>query len=420
MTNTIDSLIGKIPLDSELIELGECIERIIDHRGKTPLKLGSDWKNSGIPAISAKNIHGGKLTNINDLRFVDEPTYKKWMGDIDVQYGDCFLVSEGATLGEYLMWKENYPVVLSQRVFCIRTNPEILDPKYFYAFVQSPGFQNQIEGLSSGTTVMGLRQTALLKFLVPIPKIKSQRIIGEFILNIEDKIDLLHRQNQTLEQMAETLFRQWFIEEAKEEWDYVSLANYITIYNGVSYKSTDLNPSKIAMVTLKSFARNGGFRLDGFKEYTGKYKEQHVVYEGDLVVAHTDITQDAALIGNPVLVIGRSEYETLIISMDLVKVESNYEWLSKVFLYFLMRTRSFKEHCVGYSNGSTVLHLSKDAVPSYEFLIPPTDQIIEFTSVVNPMIQKINQNISHIRNLEQQRDTLLPKLMSGEVRVKLN
>ena len=103
------------------------------------------------------------------------------------------------------------------------------------------------------------------------------------------------------------------------------------------------------MVTLKSFDRNGGFRLDGFKEFTGRFKEQHVVTQGDLVVAHTDITQDAEVIGNPVLVVNDSRYEKMVISMDLVKVESKFDWLSNEFLYQMMRTREFKEHCLGYS-----------------------------------------------------------------------
>ena len=217
--------------------------------------------------------------------------------------------------------------------------------------------------------------------------------------------------------MAETLFRQWFVEEADDGWEFTSLENFVTCFNGVSYKSADLNPSDTAMITLKSFARDGGFRLDGFKEYTGKYKEQHIVNEGELVVAHTDITQDAALIGNPIMVIGRREYKTLLISMDLVKVVSNCEWLSKEFLYYQMKSRDFKQHCLGYSNGSTVLHLSKQAVPSYEFFLPPKELIADFTNQVKPLIEKSNKNIKHIRNLEEIRDTLLPKLMSRKVKV---
>ena len=102
------------------VPLGECIELIIDNRGKTPKKMGGDWIDNGIKTISAKNIHGGKLTHLEAIRFVDIDVYKKWM-KIDINKGDCLLVSEGATLGENLYWDLDEKIVLGQRLFGIRT-----------------------------------------------------------------------------------------------------------------------------------------------------------------------------------------------------------------------------------------------------------------------------------------------------------
>jgi type I restriction enzyme, S subunit len=110
----------------------------------------------------------------------------------------------------------------------------------------------------------------------------------------------------------------------------------------------------------------------------------------------------------------------LVISMDLVKVTSKHEWLSNEFLYRLMRTREFKQHCLGHSNGSTVLHLSKKAIPSYEIFMPPKDRIEEFTELAKGLLDKKFENITQVRTLEKLRDNLLPKLMSGEVQVKLS
>jgi len=173
-----------------------------------------------------------------------------------------------------------------------------------------------------------------------------------------------------------------------------------------------------ALVTLKSFARDGGFRHDGFKEYTGKFKVSHIVNIGDIAVAHTDITQDAALIGNPIFIENPDKYKTLLISMDLAKVNLKSDSILKIFIYFLMRTRLFKSHCVGYSNGSTVLHLNKQTIPSFEFFLPPKELIYSFSIKAENLIQKKNKNQKQIRTLQSLRDTLLPKLMSGEVRVQ--
>ena len=203
-----------------------------------------------------------------------------------------------------------------------------------------------------------------------------------------------------------------------EGWRKVKLGDLVICSNGVSYRSADLNPSDMALVTLKNFDREGGFKLNGFKEYTGKYKEQHIVNQGDLIVAHTDITQNAEVVGNPALVIADPKYKLLAISMDAVKVQPTEDWLTKEFLYFLMRTRNFKEHCLGLANGSTVLHLSRNAVPSFEFTLPPIDTINQFALLAKEVISKIFENISQIRTLKTLRETLLPKLMSGEVTVE--
>ncbi|MGQ4002896.1 restriction endonuclease subunit S [Francisellaceae bacterium CB299] len=247
---------------------------------------------------------------------------------------------------------------------------------------------------------------------------EEQKSIAEVLSSLDDKIDLLHQQNQTLEDMAQTLFREWFIEKADEGWEEVKLGDYINCHNGFSYKSSDLSESKNALVTLKNFARDGTLRLDGFKEFTSiKYKDSQIVRDGDLVVSHTDITQEADIIGNPIIIQNIHNYNTLVITMDLVKVESKFDWLSKNYLYCLFKSSDFKFHCLCNSNGSTVLHMSKKALPEYIFKLPSIDTLKRFTLVVDDIFRKKIMNQKQIKSLEQTRDTLLPKLMSGEVRV---
>ena len=272
--------------------------------------------------------------------------------------------------------------------------------------------------LNAGSAVPTLNRNHIYPIEVKIPiRIEDQKAIAEVLSSIDDKIDLLHRQNKTLEEIAMTLFRQWFMGDNISN-DIIELGSLVDIISGISYKSTDLNPSTTAMVSLKCFDRNGEFRIDGFKEFTGNYKEQHIVKEGDLIVAHTDITQDAEVIGNPAIVISNPKYTKMVISMDIVKVIPKVNWISIEFLYFLMRTREFKGHCEGSANGSTVLHLSKQAIPTFEFKTPKREMVIEFTKQAKELLNKTFLNQRQILTLIHLRDTLLPKLMSGEVRVK--
>jgi len=313
---------------------------------------------------------------------------------------------------------ENEVAFGSTEYIVLREKLGVTDKHFLYYFSISPIFRDVAIASMTGSSGRQRVQTDVVKqHIFEMPPIEEQKAIASVLSSLDDKIDLLHRQNTTLERMAETLFRQWFVEEAQEDWDFVDLGEYVDCFNGVSYKSSELNPSKVAMVTLKSFDRNGGFRLDGFKEFTGRFKEQHIVAQGDLVVAHTDITQGAEVIGNPVLVVNDTRYDHMVISMDLVKVKSKHEWLSNEFLYRMMRTREFKEHCLGYSNGSTVLHLSKQAIPSFEFFMPPKEKIKNYTEFAKDLFGKKFKNIEQILTLEKLRDNLLPKLMSGEVRI---
>ncbi|MFW2087040.1 restriction endonuclease subunit S [Acinetobacter baumannii] len=273
----------------------------------------------------------------------------------------------------------------------------------------------------TGAVQPKLNKATLSKIPLYLPSSTAeQKAIASVLSSLDDKIDLLHRQNKTLEAMAETLFRQLFIEEAKEDWGLESLGHHIQTINGVSYKSSELNPSNIALVTLKNFGRNGGLRTDGFKEFTGAFKDSQIMEDGDIAVAHTDLTQDASLIGNPIYTLNLLNYDKLVISMDLVKVNLTSNTLTKCFLFHLLKSSDFKDHALACSNGSSVIHLSKKALPSFQFKYPPAERIFSFTNLVEPMDQKIQKNLMQIQTLEKLRDTLLPKLMSGEVRVNLS
>lgn len=393
-----------------------CTKRL-DELVSSPITYGvvkpGDYDPTGIKLIRGGDILRGKISR--NLRTISPAISQQYQRTI--LRGGELLVSLVGNPGEVaLVPSELAGANLARQAGLIRLCEEI-EPSFALYYFMSPAGIEQMMSKVMGSVQQVINLSDLKEVRITYPPLFEQQAIAAVLSSLDDKIDLLHRQNQSLEGLAETLFRQWFMEEAQDGWEFVELGKYVNCFNGVSYKSEDLNPSTIAMVTLKSFDRDGGFRLDGFKEFTGRHKEQHVVNQGDLVVAHTDITQDASVIGNPVLVVADPAYDKLVISMDLVKVTSKHEWLSNEFLYRMMRTREFKQHCLGFSNGSTVLHLSKEAIPSYEFFLPPKERIGEFTKLAKGLLGKKFENITQARTLKKLRDTLLPKLMSGEVSV---
>ena len=174
------------------------------------------------------------------------------------------------------------------------------------------------------------------------------------------------------------------------------------------------------MATIKNFNRSGGFKLEGFKpiEPSSKLKTNQHVELFDTLVAHTDLTQNADVIGNAELVLSKAGFEDIVYSMDLVKVIPKNNCVSKFLLAALLKSSSFKQHCLGYVNGTTVLHMNKKALPDYMLSLPSDlSTISPLDCVIENLYRQIALNIENNVRLNQLRDLLLPKLMSGELDV---
>jgi len=197
-------------------------------------------------------------------------------------------------------------------------------------------------------------------------------------------------------------------------WEVKKVGDIAKVIKGKSYKSSELESSKTALVTLKSFNRGGGYRLDGLKEYTGTYKPEQEVFAGDLIIAYTDVTQAADVIGKPAMVMSDNRYEHLIISLDVGVVRPNNS-VYKYFLYCMAMTVAFQAHTQSFCTGTTVLHLGKDAVPSFEIAVPNEFLLKKFAEISESIFAKINENIKQSVRLQNVRDTLLPKLLNGEL-----
>jgi len=204
-----------------------------------------------------------------------------------------------------------------------------------------------------------------------------------------------------------------------EGWEVVQLGELVDTINGRSYKSEELvEGSEVALVTLKSFARGGGYRLGGLKPFAGPYKQEQVVKPGEVVVACTDVTQAAEVIGRAAMVRRSNLYRELVASLDTLIVRPKTNDMTVAFLYSLLRTDAFVEHTYAHVTGTTVLHLAKDAVPSFSFALPPKTLVDVFDGIVSRVFGKIETLELESDTLAALRNALLPKLIRGEIRVK--
>jgi len=209
------------------------------------------------------------------------------------------------------------------------------------------------------------------------------------------------------------------LEMIPEGWKVGKLNEIVNTIKGVSYSSDELKESEKALVTLKSMNRGGGLNKNGFKEFIGKYKQEQEIIDGDIVLACTDLTQKAEVIGKPAIVRTISKYVALIASLDLVIIRPKNNQANKPFLYYLLNSENFQSHVQGFTNGTTVLHLSSKAIPEYFLAIPNKEIISRFSNSIQHLLDYKRDNEAQSEILIEIRDSLLPKLMSGEIRINV-
>ncbi|EED7438660.1 restriction endonuclease subunit S [Salmonella enterica] len=185
------------------MRLEDCMDAIIDYRGKTPKKV-----DNGIPLITAKIIKNGRIQEVSEFIAIDD--YDNWMVRGLPLEGDVVLTTE-APLGEVAQLDAR-KVALAQRVITLRGKKRILENDYLLYLLQSSFVQNQLDGRASGSTVTGIKQSELREIILRLPPVALQKSISHQLKCLDKKIDLNNKINQTLEQMSQTLFKSWFVD----------------------------------------------------------------------------------------------------------------------------------------------------------------------------------------------------------------
>jgi len=391
-------------------------------------RMKSDcYVSSGVPVIRGNNISNTKSFT-SEFVFITEQKANELYSS-NVVENDLVSPHRGA-IGEVGIVPRNdgKKFVISSSLMKLTCNQSLVVPLFLFYFFRTP--QGKYELLKNASTVgtpgIATPLTSLKSITVPLPPLSEQKAIAHILGTLDDKIELNQQINETLEAMARAIFKSWFVDfdpvRAKMEgrqpagmdattadlfpdefeesslglipkgWKVGTLGEEIEIIKGKSYKSSELVPSSTALVTLKSFHRGGGYRPDGLKPYNGTYKPEQIIKPGELVVAYTDVTQAADVIGKPAIVKPDERYNTLVASLDLGIIRVRNKNLNTPFLYYLFNQNDFQNHVYSHTNGSTVLHLSKDGIPSYEFCSPHSSLISNFGKIISPIFEKSNIN----------------------------
>jgi type I restriction enzyme S subunit len=247
----------------------------------------------------------------------------------------------------------------------------------------------------------------LMLLLPPLPE---QKVMASALSSLDDKIDLLHRQNVTLEKMAETLFRQWFVEEAKEEWEEILITSLFEIKDGThdSPKQKEFGEKLITSKHLSEYSIDFNSAYYISDEDYAQINQRSKVNSGDILFS---------MIGT----VGRvyleqsAEVNYAIKNVGLFKTSQNSMWTYFVFLW--LKSNLGQEFIYENISGSTQEYIALGSLRSIVFKIPNLEKIQDFHNFVSHYFDKIKSNQQQIHTLTSLRDTLLPKLMSGEIKV---
>lgn len=417
---------------------------IFDGPHATPAKT-----DSGPVFLGISNLHSGRL-DLSETEHLSEADWARWTRRVTPTHGDVVFSYE-TRLGEAAMIPEGFRGCLGRRMGLLRARAGVVDPAFLLYMYLSPGFQDTIrERTVHGSTVDRIPLIEMGLWPISLPPLDEQRAIAQSLMALDKRIDLNRRMNETLEAMARALFKSWFVDfdpvrakaegrapvgmdaataalfpsrlvqaaegEAPEGWQIRELGSLVTVTRGRSYTSAELRPSPVALVTLKSFLRGGGYRPDGLKPFIGEFKSEQVVKPGEVVVAFTDVTQAAEVIGKPALVRPASTAETLVASQDTAIVRPHDAELVP-FLYYVLMAPRYQEHAYAHTNGSTVLHLHRDGIERFRVAVPPPELVRRFHALASPLLGRQVAADTEGEALVAVRDALLPRLLSGELRI---
>ena len=364
---------------------------------------GAERVENSVPVIRVNNFENGKI-NTNNIKRVASEIEKKY-SKTRLKGGELLITVVG-TVGATAIATDEMNGWNVARAVSVAKIKESYNVKYIKYCFKNRDVIHQIYGSTNDTVQATLNLSLLKKIILSIPNRVHQDLIVNFLNAFDDKIELLQAQNKTLETMAQTIFKEWFGkyqigDELPEGWKVGNIYNVLDVQYGYPFKSKLFNENKegLPLIRIRDIRKG----VTGFYT-TESYEEEFIISSGDVLAGMDAIFQPYLWSGGKGLLNQRA---CRFIPKDFV---------SRIFVFEFM-----KPHLSFYEKtkvGTTVIHLGKGDLDFIETVIPDKESLLKFKELSTPIEEKIINNQQEIQSLIKTRDTLLPKLMSGQVRVK--
>lgn len=421
------------------LALEDCMSAIIDYRGRSPEKT-----TSGIPLVTAKIVKGGRIEPPEE--FIAEKDFDQWMRRGMPKAGDIVMTTE-APLGEVAQL-DGRRVALAQRVITLRGKADVLDNTFLKFLLQSNSVQQELRSRSTGTTVLGIRQSELRRVSLTLPPVSEQKAIGAVLGTLDDKIELNRGMNATLDAMAQALFKSWFV-----DFDPIHAKAQGRTPPGMDAQTAKLFPSAFVESELGPIPK--GWTVERLSRVTSKIGSGATPRGGDKVYADHGIAlvrsqnvydsefiwdglvrlrdDDAAKLAGATLrtddvllnITGASILRTCVVDPDVLPARVNQhvaiiraaEEFSARYIHLHLLQPSTKGYLLGLDAGASRQAVTKGHIESVPLVVPPKPVLECFRTLSESIFRATERNSSENRLLSSVRDALLPRLLSGELRL---
>ena len=391
--------------------------------------LASVRSKNGIPFFCSKEIIClDKGEDFEPTDFIPEELYN----DIKAKYGvptsgDLLLTTRGTNGIPYIYKPSDKFYFADGNLSWFKNFGKELSPQYLYYWFKSPLGIHEVDAISKGTAQKAVPIDGLRRIVLLTPSLHTQNRIVVILSRYDSLIENYQKQIKLLEEAAQRLYKEWFVDlhfpghentnivdGVPEGWEKKKLCELFSFVRGKSYTSKELSDEGTIMVNLKNIQSFGGYKSDVEKHFIGTFKEEQTLMKGDLIMGVTDMTQERRLVGSVALIPDFKETATF--SMDLIKLISFK--LPNIYLYCAMRYGDVSRQIAPLANGVNVLHLKPEAISNIEMVVASDSIIEKFVSYTSKTIESILSLQSQLRLLTEARDRLLPKMMSGEIKIE--
>ena len=400
---------------------------------------------AGIPLIKAGDLAGGRINPRPEFRITAEKHHEYRRTELA---GGELLISLVGDVGRCALVPPRMAGSNAARAIAVLRCKIPSDTAFIRACLMSAPLQHLMQAWSTTTVQATLNLKEIRQIPLPWPPKKQRDAIAHILGTLDDKIELNRKMNETLEAMARGLFKSWFVDfepvRAKAEgrdpgmpqpladvfpariveceqgaipegWRYDSLGDLVDLTRGRTYKGSLKDLPGPVLLGLASIQRNGGFRDDKLSTYGGDSPIGLVLVPGDLFASLKDVTQSADLLGAVARVPDHVERGRL--TQDTVKLNFKLAKASRNIVYLTLLTPEYREYCRSHATGTTNLGLSRDDFLAYPVVQPSEDIQRAFDTAIEKIEARAGRARAESRTLAALRATLLPRLVSGELRV---